>query len=283
MQKTTNYGLNKPDVTDFYDVADQNGNMDIIDEKLKELEENSLTDADLAGYYKSSGGMITGEFTVRRISNGYSFLNKNHSDTVDYGTVLKDVANSGKENLIELCASQNTLRYRDVLGNITTILNSGNVGSYALPLSGGAIKGDLELVSSDATVKIFRLSNSKRTINFVIYADGRFCIEDPKNNVTMFSSDADGKTSVKPITGTYTGNGSATQRYIYTGGIGDSILIQGNGYEIIVTKGVGIGGNKTTYKGFGDGEVYFSNGTCELNTSHEALNANGVVYTYQVL
>ena len=65
-------------------------------------------------------------------------------------------------------------------------------------------------------------------------------------------------TGNKP-TGTYTGNGSATQRYINTGGIGDSILIQGNGYETIVTKGTGSGGNKTAYKGFGDGEVYFAN------------------------
>ena len=36
MQKTTNYGLNKPELTDNYDVADQNANMDVIDVKLKE-------------------------------------------------------------------------------------------------------------------------------------------------------------------------------------------------------------------------------------------------------
>ena len=38
MQKTENYGLNKPESTDFYDVEDWNSNMDMIDEILKELE-----------------------------------------------------------------------------------------------------------------------------------------------------------------------------------------------------------------------------------------------------
>ena len=36
MQKTTNYALKKPELTDNYDVADQNANMDVIDAKLKE-------------------------------------------------------------------------------------------------------------------------------------------------------------------------------------------------------------------------------------------------------
>ena len=36
MTKTTNYELKKPESTDFYDVGDQNDNMDIIDGALKE-------------------------------------------------------------------------------------------------------------------------------------------------------------------------------------------------------------------------------------------------------
>ena len=41
MQKTENYGLNKPESTDFYDVEDFNSNMDVIDTKMKELESAS--------------------------------------------------------------------------------------------------------------------------------------------------------------------------------------------------------------------------------------------------
>lgn len=36
MTTTTNYELKKPESTDFYDVGDQNDNMDIIDGALKE-------------------------------------------------------------------------------------------------------------------------------------------------------------------------------------------------------------------------------------------------------
>lgn len=41
MTNTSNYGLKKPDKTEFYDVNVQNDNMDAIDAKLKELEENA--------------------------------------------------------------------------------------------------------------------------------------------------------------------------------------------------------------------------------------------------
>jgi len=41
--QTTNYGLVKPATTEFYDVNVQNGNMDLIDTKLKEIEENANT------------------------------------------------------------------------------------------------------------------------------------------------------------------------------------------------------------------------------------------------
>lgn len=41
MQKTTNYGFNKPESNDFYNIDDFNENMDVIDAKLKEVEEAS--------------------------------------------------------------------------------------------------------------------------------------------------------------------------------------------------------------------------------------------------
>lgn len=41
MKNTTNYGLNKPETTDYYDVEHQNENMDTLDAKLKEVEESA--------------------------------------------------------------------------------------------------------------------------------------------------------------------------------------------------------------------------------------------------
>lgn len=49
MQKTKNFGLNKPDKTDHYDIEHFNENAEIIDAKLKELESN-VTDADLTAH-----------------------------------------------------------------------------------------------------------------------------------------------------------------------------------------------------------------------------------------
>lgn len=41
--KTTNYQLTKPEENDYYDVNVPNGNMDIIDEKLKESADKTAT------------------------------------------------------------------------------------------------------------------------------------------------------------------------------------------------------------------------------------------------
>lgn len=41
MQTTANYNLNKPDVNDYVKIETLNENADIIDAKLKELEDNS--------------------------------------------------------------------------------------------------------------------------------------------------------------------------------------------------------------------------------------------------
>ena len=50
--KTTNYGLEKPDGTDFYDVDVQNSNMDIIDKQMK-ANANAITqlNSDISGMH----------------------------------------------------------------------------------------------------------------------------------------------------------------------------------------------------------------------------------------
>lgn len=48
--KTTNYGLEKPDGTDFYDVDVQNSNMDIIDKQMK-ANANAITQLNYMKFY----------------------------------------------------------------------------------------------------------------------------------------------------------------------------------------------------------------------------------------
>ena len=58
--KTTNYGLEKPDGTDFYDVDVQNSNMDIIDKQMK-ANANAITqlNSDTKSIIQLLGNMTT--------------------------------------------------------------------------------------------------------------------------------------------------------------------------------------------------------------------------------
>lgn len=58
---TTNYNLKKPALTDFYDVADQNGNMDLIDAAMKGLEDGKV--AKVEGKNLSTNDFTTDEKT----------------------------------------------------------------------------------------------------------------------------------------------------------------------------------------------------------------------------
>ena len=62
--KTTNYGLEKPDGTDFYDVDVQNSNMDIIDKQMK-ANANAITQLNSDKTWKRIfDGKLSEEFTV---------------------------------------------------------------------------------------------------------------------------------------------------------------------------------------------------------------------------
>lgn len=54
MRKTTNYGFNKPEVTDFYNVDDFNENMDAIDEELKKVADSSANSEVIIGEHLST-------------------------------------------------------------------------------------------------------------------------------------------------------------------------------------------------------------------------------------
>ena len=89
-------------------------------------------------------------------------------------------------------------------------------------------------------------------------------------------------TGNKP-TGTYTGNGDATQRTISVGGIGDTAVVSkqgGTSFVIVTTKGY-IGNNNGTVI---CGTDYYMNGSNIVCKTDSALfNASGSVYDYRLL
>ncbi|WP_421663372.1 hypothetical protein [Lysinibacillus telephonicus] len=58
MQQTTNYGLKKPEQTDFYNVQDFNDNADIIDQKLKENADNIVSQGEKLERHQEEIGNI---------------------------------------------------------------------------------------------------------------------------------------------------------------------------------------------------------------------------------
>lgn len=76
--KTTNYGLEKPDGTDFYDVDVQNSNMDIIDKQMKAnanaiTQLNSDYDTIIVGASVSTVSQTISHYGGRKLSD-YKFI-----------------------------------------------------------------------------------------------------------------------------------------------------------------------------------------------------------------
>ena len=86
-------------------------------------------------------------------------------------------------------------------------------------------------------------------------------------------------------TGSYTGNGSAAARTINTNGIGDTLMLWGNGWGYLVTPegGIGLGAVSGTVYTLKKEECYFNGGVLFLSTATDGVNKNNVTYHYQVL
>lgn len=93
MQKTTNYNLNLPEKGEFYNVDDFNENAEILDAKLKEVEDATKSkDADTVdGYHTSDFGLS--EISKKRISDTFTFQNLCESNTVTFFTNWNDKTN----------------------------------------------------------------------------------------------------------------------------------------------------------------------------------------------
>jgi hypothetical protein len=84
--------------------------------------------------------------------------------------------------------------------------------------------------------------------------------------------------------GSYTGNGSETERKIEIGGIGNVLFIKdvrGECCAYVWANGAIMSDNGTISASVGHGR--FKNGVLTLDTTKNALNANSVTYEYQVL
>ena len=93
MQYTTNYNLRKPEDNDYYDIADQNANMDTLDSEIKQIENNALTTSSAITYTTpssytapTSGSTIPTLFG--RITKGLSDLFTNLAAKLDSSKII---------------------------------------------------------------------------------------------------------------------------------------------------------------------------------------------------
>ena len=83
--------------------------------------------------------------------------------------------------------------------------------------------------------------------------------------------------------GSYDGSGSATERQIQVGGIGTTLLVSSK-YGVVFVYAEGARAYTTSSTSvYEDTKAKFVNGVLTLANSYTALNASGVVYSYEVL
>lgn len=184
------------------------------------------------------------------------------------------------------------------------ILDSGNVGEYALPLTGGTLTGALTINHNGVdAIKMTRLAENVN-ISMHLYptgtntGDGKqsgyIGLIDGEGNKSQlrFSSAAfvyasnDNENTIlhtgnKP-SGSYTGNGDATSRTIETGGIGSVVAIVKSGFLSLAFPYGAIYAQDGTTQVAGSSLVKFQSGTLTI-ADDSVFNASGATYYYQVL
>ena len=116
---TSNYNLKKPEQNDFYNVEDFNGNMDIVDSKLKEVSQ------------KADGALPESSYTANDILNKLKTVDGNGSGLdadLFKGQSVIPIANggTGKNNLNDFISNKNTAP----AGKLSDIKTSGIYLAY---------------------------------------------------------------------------------------------------------------------------------------------------------
>lgn len=167
------------------------------------------------------------------------------------------------------------------------ILHSGNVESYALPLTGGTVNGSIGISYSGGTMFYLIAKESNSAFMQFRGKDGTLgYLGFSGANAPTLLNNSGGTlgtllhTGNKP-TGTYTGNGSVAQRTINTGGIGEFAFVKCGVYRFTVLSEAGYIGFDGTSVVCGT-DAYFVNGKIIESTTSALFNESGKTYTYQI-
>ena len=235
------------------------------------------TAVDLSNYLSKSGGVIeTLQLTPLELNS-----------TGDDARVLLAFSKKGERQGWLGFNGVNTPVFYSQSSGFKDILHTGNMASHVLPLNNGSTI-PMVATGQDTVMRLKSTNgNNSATVGFsendtVLGYLGFNGVDNP----VFYTANASPKsllhTGNKP-TGTYTGNGSATQRDIAVGGIGNAVLVwkQSGGAFALVTRGGYVGRTATGFIGAGDALLIGTN--LIISTTSQALNENGVVYEYRML
>lgn len=288
MTETTNFGLKKPEETDFYSVDTQNDNMDVIDSVLQEFKDGTRRVGDSAKlggkgaseYITTDGGTIDGNVLVgsdEAVRRDFELFNSirdillrvyENGDFMLYDkTHGKNIVTSSADgtNAFNGTASGNVALVNNSTPQVLTYsadtlcINNGNGGKTLLHYYGASV--DLGYLGfAEANKPIFQTTggNAKELLH----------------------------TGNKP-SGTYTGNGDATERTISVGGVNASLLhvIDSSGGREALVGAFGAvvwAYSDTTVKKLTHEQAKFNGVSLITATDSEYLNGSGRTYTYHV-
>ncbi len=181
---TSNYNLKKPSPEDFYNIEDQNGNMDIIDAELNKLNENKASvEHNHNGEYETPEGAQSkadaakssaNQYTDQKFTTVNSGLSSHLSDYVrqpGYGVT------SGSANIYTLTLTPAPSAYTDGMGIVVKI-NSANTGAATVNVNGLGAKAIVDGKGNALTTGKLRLNGTyslkynSTSGNFILQGEG---------------------------------------------------------------------------------------------------------------
>lgn len=163
-----------------------------------------------------------------------------------------------------------------------------------MPKSGGELTGRTGISAPDVTPLVINNTTANAVYSLItFYANSSHCGAlgfNGANNPIFYGANGSIKTLLhtgnKP-SGSYTGNGDATERWIETGGIGNALVIFADttvGHVgMIVTPRGAFGQQGGQNVCLNATPALYSGGALRITTDSPCLNENGITYNYTVL
>ncbi|MBR4419767.1 MAG: hypothetical protein IKT32_02705 [Clostridia bacterium] len=254
------------------------------------------------GAVKNTGDTMKGALNVAANNSQTPFVITNTAaGTANIGTSAE-----GKYKYLAWLSTQNNTDDLYLSSNCTgehherKLIHTGNIYDHALNKAGGTLKGSVSISPTDkCTLGLVADKNGVTFLSYNNWSKRRFLsipAESMKTDNPYYDKlqyvdmDTDGNGTVgrydilhtgnKP-SGSYTGNGEATERTINTGGLGNCCVVYGGTDHVAYLTPKGTFFHSGGVMAF-TSDVSFTNGVIRIRNAY-IINTANITYNYQVL